>query len=79
MSEIFDEAPFGNKVLTISATEQNYDGKTFVKQEPYVGDEGIMVPVNPYVPKGTASIYRCLIPKELFIEAYNKYIKEEDK
>jgi hypothetical protein len=54
-----------------------FDNNEFVKQEPYVGENGIMVPVNPYVTKGTASIYRCLIPKEIFIEAFNKYIKEE--
>lgn len=52
--------------------------RKYVRQEPFVGEKGIMVPVNDYVPEGHASMYKCLIPKELFIEAYNKYIKVEE-
>ena len=46
----------------------------YVEQKPYVGEDGIYVPLHPYVPEGQASAYRCLISKELFVEAYNKYI-----
>lgn len=51
--------------------------KKNVKQEPYVGEDAIYIPVNEYVPEGCASIYKQLISKELFIEAYNKWIKGE--
>lgn len=47
----------------------------YVKQYPYVDDEGIFVPVYEYAPEGTASNYRMIISKELFVEAYNKWIK----
>ena len=50
--------------------------KYYVKQEPYVDDDGIYVPVNEYVPDGFSSMYRCIITKELFVEAYNKWIKK---
>jgi hypothetical protein len=43
--------------------------------KPYVAEDGIYVPLesNPQYSK-------MLIPRELFVEAYNKYIKgEEDK
>lgn len=48
----------------------------YIKQKPYVGDDGIYCPVNEYVQEGCASAYRLIISKELFIEAYNKWIKE---
>ncbi len=47
----------------------------YIRQNPYVDDDGIYVPVNEYVPEGCGSAYRCIITKELFIEAYNKWIK----
>lgn len=47
----------------------------YIKQEPYVDDYGIYVPVNEYVQEGRASTYKCVLTKELFIEAYNKWIK----
>ena len=47
---------------------------SYIKQEPYVGEEGIYVPVEEYVREGTMSKYRMVIPKELFIEAYEKWI-----
>ena len=43
-----------------------------------MNDEGIYMPVQEYVQSGCASHYRCIITKELFIEAYNKWIKEGD-
>lgn len=47
-----------------------------VKQEPYVGEDGIYVPCEAYVPEGCSAAYKCIITKELFVEAYNKWIKE---
>lgn len=63
----------------INKTDNFYNDCTkYVKQEPYVGEDGIYVPVNAYVPEGRASIYTMLMSKEMFIEAYNKYIKGEE-
>lgn len=49
----------------------------YVKQKPFVDNEGIYVPINEYVHEGSVSNYRCLITKEMFVEAYNKWIKEQ--
>ena len=51
----------------------------YKKQEPYVNDTGIWVPVEEYVREDCASYYRQVISKELFIEAYNKWIRSEEK
>ena len=51
--------------------------KNWVKQEPYVNESGIYMPVEEYVPEGCASVYKQLISKEVFVEAYNKWIKGE--
>lgn len=47
----------------------------YIKQKPYVDNYGIYMPVNEYVPEGSASMYRCIMTKEMFVEAYNKWIK----
>lgn len=47
---------------------------TYIKQEPYINDTGIWIPVQEYVPEGYASTHKCLITKELFVEAFNKWI-----
>ena len=47
---------------------------TYIKQHPYVNDEGIWIPCEEYVMEGCSSTYRCLITKELFVEAFNKWI-----
>lgn len=49
--------------------------KMYVKQEPYVGEDGIYMPITEYVEEGCRSHYRLVITKELFIEAYEKWIK----
>lgn len=49
--------------------------KTYVKQEPYINNEGIWIPVHEYVEEGLESVYRCVMTKEMFVEAHNKYIK----
>ncbi len=59
-------------------TKLKVTGPKFVKQEPYINDEGIWVPVQPYVLEGTASTYQMIISKVLFVEAYNKWIKENE-
>lgn len=49
----------------------------YIRQEPYIDDESIWAPCMPYVPEGCASNYRLVMSKEMFIEAYNKWIKGE--
>ena len=49
--------------------------KKYILQEPYVGDDGIYVPCETYVPKGCECAYQCVLTKEMFVEAYNKWIK----
>lgn len=52
----------------------------YIKQNPYVGEDGIYVPYEgeEYVPEGCATSYRCVLTKEMFVEAYNKWIKGEN-
>lgn len=47
----------------------------WVKQEPYIDECGMWMPVNEYVKQGSASTYRCVMTREMFVEAYNKWIK----
>ena len=49
----------------------------YVKQEPYINDQGILTPCEEYVPEGCASNYRLVMTKAMFVEAYNKWIKGE--
>lgn len=49
----------------------------YIKQEPYVDDDGIWIPYEKYVLEGYASAYRLVMSKEIFVEAYNKWIKGE--
>lgn len=49
--------------------------KRYIKQEPFVDDRGIYIPVDEYVHEGCQSQYRCIMTKEMFIQAYNKWIK----
>lgn len=65
------------KIVSID-TNLFKDVHKYVKQEPYVGDDGIYVPLEEYVPEGCASAYKLLISKEIFIEAYNKYINNKE-
>lgn len=49
----------------------------YIKQEPYIDEHGMYEPVNEYVPEGFASMYRCIMTKDMFVEAYNKWIKND--
>jgi hypothetical protein len=48
----------------------------WVIQEPYVDDTGIWLHCHAYSREGISSDYKLLVSKELFVEAYNKWIKE---
>lgn len=47
---------------------------------PQIKDDGIYVPINvtAICSKETAPTYSCLISKKMFIEAYNKWIKDSE-
>lgn len=47
------------------------------KTEPRIDDEGIWMPQNEFVPEGLETNYRLIITKEVFVEAYNKWIREK--
>lgn len=52
------------------------DSNEYVKLEPVVGDEGIWVPEPKYQIKDKPHSYKCIMTREMFIEAYNKYIRD---
>ena len=49
----------------------------YIRQKPYVDDNGVWVPCEEYVPEGCASDYKLVMTKEMFVAAYNKWIKGE--
>ena len=51
--------------------------EVYIKQLPFVNNDGIYVPVEEYAPEGMASTYKCIMTKEMFVEAYNKWIVNE--
>lgn len=55
------------------ATEPEY-----ILNKPQVREDGIYTPLATYIQKGTTSRYQNLIPKEVFIEAFEKFCKHRD-
>lgn len=51
----------------------------YVRKHPYVGEDGIYRPCQEYVPEDCDVAYQMIISKEMFVEAYNKWIKEEEQ
>ena len=51
---------------------------TYVKCDPFVGEDGIYMPCEEYVPDYCNPLYRMVLSKEMFVEAYNKWIKGEE-
>ena len=65
-------------MLNDSQTSIEFEtSKEYVLNSPYINDDGIWIPCQSYTPKGTESVYKMLMSKDLFIEAYNKWIKGE--
>ena len=58
--------------ITVNLPDLDY----YVEQKPFVGDDGIYIPAAPYAKEG-CGVYNQVISKELFVEAYNKWIKED--
>ena len=64
---------------SITASLPKVEKSFYVKQEPYIDDKGIWMPCKEYVPEGCASNYRLIMTKKMFVEAYNKWIKEDNE
>ena len=47
------------------------------KTEPYIGEDGIYIPLQEYVYEGTSTMYELFMTKELFQEAFKEYIIKE--
>lgn len=62
-----------NSYYTYNRKEKEYE-----KKYPFVGNDGIYIPVEEYQPKGESGMFKCIMTKEIFVEAYNKWIKEGD-
>lgn len=60
-------------VSTINSKEVVY-----VKTKPFVGENGIYMPINDYAPEGCLPSCRMILSKEMFVEAYNKWILGDD-
>ena len=54
--------------------EQLQSNCAYIKQKPYVSESGIYEPCESYVPEGCVSHYKCIMTKEMFVEAYKKFI-----
>jgi hypothetical protein len=54
-------------------------GGCYIRQEPYIDEDGIYVPDKEYIPKGSVGTYHCVMTKEMFIEAYNKWVKGDEQ
>ena len=65
-----------DKVLHVKHEEVFYAGYT--QHFPYVGEDAIYVPCVPVSENVLLSNYKPLITKDLFVEAYNKWIKGEN-
>ena len=56
----------------------NTKPRELIKLEPRVSEDGIYVPIEEYVYDDQPRHYRCVMTKEIFVEAYKKYILEEN-
>ena len=65
-----------DKAIHVKHEEGFYKGYT--QHFPYVGDDAIYVPVESVTRSDLMTAYKALITKELFVEAYNKWIRGED-
>ena len=65
-----------SKYITVDLSKPTKNTK-YIQQLPYVGDDGIYVPLEAYVSEGCECSYECVMTKEIFVEAYNKWIKDK--
>ena len=50
----------------------------WVPTHPHVGADGIYVPVHPYVREDEMPLYKLLISRDMFVEAYNMWINGDE-
>lgn len=75
---INDPAKQEVKIAKLQIKHEDGFYKGYTENFPYVGDDAIYVPAEPITPNGTASCYKALITKEIFVEAYNKWVKHNE-
>ena len=63
-------------MVTVDKMTETSDN--WVKTHPIITDEAILIPKVPYVKEGMSPLYSTLITKELFIEAYKKWILNDN-
>lgn len=49
----------------------------WLKTQPKIDDEGIWMPANDFVPEGCETGYKLVMSKDMFVEAYNRWVKEK--
>lgn len=49
--------------------------KDYIKTKPMIDDTGIWMPIESFVPADCAPVYKLVMPREMFVEAYNRWIK----
>lgn len=63
----------------IKSKMTHVDSREYERLTPYVDESGIWFPCEEYGVKGIPHAYKCLITKGLFVEAYEKWIKNDSK
>lgn len=48
---------------SLSVQTMKLNQSVYIKQEPYVGEDGIYIPLEWYVPEGIKSEYKCILTK----------------
>lgn len=67
-----------NNIICTDFVNSEIKQPVYVKQFPYVDDVGLWEPVNEYVLEGQIAVdYRLVMSREMFVEAYNKWIRSE--
>lgn len=47
------------------------------RAEPYVGEDGIYMPVHEYIYEDSIADYKLFMTREIFQEAFKEYIQKE--
>ena len=74
ISDAHYKCPNCNNGMVLISTKP----RKLIKLEPRVSEDGIYVPIEEYVYDDQPKDYRRVMTKELFVEAYKKYILEEN-
>ncbi|MBQ6536825.1 MAG: hypothetical protein IJI40_08640 [Firmicutes bacterium] len=66
----------GNVIRTACAYN-DVRGDEWLKAEPLIDDEGIFIPEKVYYRASSGCQYRLIMTREMFREAWRRYIKED--